>query len=124
MKTRFGDEEFLDGVDMSHREFFEKLIETEELPKTSQISPYEYAVKLRDEGKTLSEIVDILNEEKKKIRVIAYTGLSDSLLQKYIKDSEFLYKDMASDFPISTIGSTIGTYVCPGAIGAAFYAKE
>lgn len=36
---RFGDEEFLDGVNITHEEFYDKLDRYEELPKTSQISP-------------------------------------------------------------------------------------
>lgn len=42
MEVRFGDEEFLDGVNLSHRTFFEKLIESAELPKTSQINEYRF----------------------------------------------------------------------------------
>lgn len=42
LKLRFGDEEFMDGVNISHKEFYEKLIETEELPITSQATPYDY----------------------------------------------------------------------------------
>lgn len=42
LKVRFGDEEFMDGVDISHKEFYEKLIETEELPITSQATPYDF----------------------------------------------------------------------------------
>ena len=42
LQIRFGEEEFLDGVTLSHREFFEKLIETSELPKTSQINEYRF----------------------------------------------------------------------------------
>ena len=36
LQIQFGDEEYLDGVNLSHREFFEKLIECNEIPKTSQ----------------------------------------------------------------------------------------
>lgn len=39
LTVRFGDEEYLDGVTITHREFYEKLIETDILPKTSQITP-------------------------------------------------------------------------------------
>lgn len=39
IEVRFKDEEFLDGVNLSHKEFFEKLIESDEMPKTSLISP-------------------------------------------------------------------------------------
>lgn len=42
MNVRFGDEEFLDGVTLSSEDFYHKLIETSEVPKTSQISPYVY----------------------------------------------------------------------------------
>ena len=42
LKVRFGDVEYLDGVTLRPKQFFEKLIETDELPKTSQIVPYEY----------------------------------------------------------------------------------
>ncbi len=43
LKVRFGEEEYLDGVTLSPHEFYKKLIETDEIPKTSQISPFEYA---------------------------------------------------------------------------------
>lgn len=39
IELRFKDEEYLDGVTLSHKDFFEKLIETDEIPKTSLISP-------------------------------------------------------------------------------------
>ncbi len=42
MTTSFGEEQYLDGVTMSHEEFFHKLVETDTLPTTSQISPYDY----------------------------------------------------------------------------------
>ena len=139
LKILWEGEEFLDGVTMSNREFFEKLIETDELPTTSQIAPYDYeqvfqevadagdtavcltissklsgtyqsaniakeefdnniivvdtlnvaigeqilvkrAIELRDSGKTAEEIADILNEEKKYVKVIA---LIDTL--EYLK---------------------------------------
>ena len=35
----FGAEEFRDGENLTHREFYEKLIESDELPVTSQIPP-------------------------------------------------------------------------------------
>ena len=42
LKVRFGEEEFLDGVTLSNRQFYERLIETDEIPKTSQITPFDY----------------------------------------------------------------------------------
>ena len=38
LKTRFGDEEYIDGVTISPKDFYEKLIEGDELPTTSQPS--------------------------------------------------------------------------------------
>ena len=38
----FGEEEYLDGVNLSHTEFYEKLIESDELPRTSQLPPFEF----------------------------------------------------------------------------------
>ena len=139
LKTIFGEEEFLDGVTITHKEFYQKLIESDVHPTTSQVPPYEFeekfreareagdtvlcitltsklsgtyqsaniaaedyedivtivdsenvavgerllvelAVKLRAEGKSIKEIADVLNEEKKKIRLIA---LLDTL--EYLK---------------------------------------
>lgn len=42
LEVRFGEDVYLDGVDLSHRAFFEKLIESNELPKTSQINEYRW----------------------------------------------------------------------------------
>ena len=42
MHVYFGEKEFLDGVNLTHQQFYELLIESEELPKTSQIPPYEF----------------------------------------------------------------------------------
>lgn len=57
IQVRFGDEEYLDGVDITHGEFFEKLIESDELPQTSQINEYrfeEYFTELTRDG---SEVI-------------------------------------------------------------------
>ena len=42
LTVRFGEEEYLDGVTLSPHVFYEKLVETDEIPKTSQIPPYIY----------------------------------------------------------------------------------
>lgn len=254
LKTIFGEEEFLDGITLSHRQFFEKLIESDCMPTTSQIPPHEYetvfqevkeagdtavvitlssklsgtyqsaniardgyedciwlvdsenvcigeqilvryACRLRDTGASAAEIAAILDPRKKDVRVIAlldtleylkrggrisgaaafaggllsikpviaiadgevailgkargskngnnmlreetakcggidftmpfslaYSGLDDSLLQKYIADNAAMWQEQVSELPISTIGSTIGTHAGPGAIAVAFFA--
>lgn len=51
---------------------------------------------------------------------LAYSGLSDTLLQKFIADNPD-WQD--HDLPIATVGSTIGTHVGPGAFAVAFFEK-
>ena len=252
LKTIFGEEEFLDGVTLGHEAFYQKLVESDVMPTTSQIAPAEYeeafraaveqgdeilciavssklsgcyqsaniaaaefpeqvtlvdslnvaigqrllvelARQLRDEGKSAREIREILDQEKNRIRLIAlldtleylkrggrissavalagsllsikpvvaiengeivilgkargskngnnmlcalaqkhgidfkmplrlaYTGLSDTLLQKYIADSASLYAGQTGTLPVSLIGSTIGTHAGPGAIAVSFF---
>ena len=40
---RFGNDEYLDGVTMTSKEFYERMEQEPELPKTSQITPYRYS---------------------------------------------------------------------------------
>lgn len=256
MRTIFGSEEYLDGVTLTGEQFYEKLIETDEAPKTSQVPPADFeaafekitaagdtalcitvssklsgtyqsamiaaedfgdrvivvdslnvtvgeqllvlrAVQLRNEGWSAWEIAEILNHEKKRIRLIAlldtleylkkggrisstaafagtllsikpviavvdgqlemlgkargsrnghnklmelvessrgidfdrpfslaYSGLSDHLLRKYIADSHALYEGKTDHLPVCRIGSTIGAHAGPGAIGVAFFENE
>ncbi len=60
MTVRFGDTEYFDGVDLSRREFFEKLIESDELPQTSQINESrfeEHYAELTENGDDVISIV-------------------------------------------------------------------
>ncbi len=256
MQVQFGEEEFFDGDNLTHEQFFEKLIESSDLPKTSQINQFrfeekfeemtrngdevvaiilssklsgtyssavqaakkfagkvfvvdslnacagerilcEYALRLAQEGKlTAQQIAKEAEEKKHKIQLLAmvdtlkylkkggrissvaaiagemlsikpvisivkgevkmvgkamgskkannllvqlvekcggidfdmpyalaYSGLSDVNLKKYIQDSASLWQDNAKILPIYGIGSTIGTHAGPGAIGVAFFAK-
>lgn len=253
LKVMFGEMEYSDAVDLTHKEFYEKLIEGDEFPKTSQINPntfasvfrkvvddgdtavvitlsgklsgtyqsamiaaedfegkvfvvdsenvcigerilIQYGLKLRDQGFHSSEIAAELDVQKKHIRVLAlldtleylkkggrisaavafagnvlsikpviavengevslvgkargskkgnnllrelitncgginfdkpyalaYSGLSDHLLQKYIEDSAEIWAPHAEKLPISSVGCTIGTHVGPGAVAVAFF---
>lgn len=56
---RFSDGEYLDGVDMSNHEFYERLENEEELPKTSQISPYRYSEVFNEETADGSDAIYI-----------------------------------------------------------------
>ena len=256
LAIRFGDTEYLDGVTISHHEFYEKLIESDTLPTTSLVSPaafeevyaravadgetviaitisgrlsgtyqsatiaaedfagkvfvidsynatigegilVRYALLLKDQGLSAKEIVGILEASKEQIHTLGvldtleylkkggrisksvamiggmlsikpvvtvedgvvavlgkargskngnnllvkeiqnaggidfslpfwlgYTGINDALLQKYIQDSEVLWKDYTEELPICTIGATIGTHVGPNAVAVAFFGKE
>lgn len=253
--VRFGEQEYRDSVDLSHKDFYEKLIESDTLPTTSQLPPaafedaykdivsagdtavvitvssrlsgtyqsaalaaqeYENQVFVVDsesatigerilllrglelcrQGLSAREIAAQLDIEKKSIRLmalldtleylkkggrisavtalaggllsikpvvavedglvvqvgkargskqgnnllrqmvkesgidfgkpyaLAYSGLSDALLQKYVKDSADLWEGKSEKLPISTVGCIIGTHVGPGAIAVAFFEKQ
>lgn len=47
MTITFDGVEYKDGVDINHTQFFEKLIESDALPTTSQITPFEYEEAIR-----------------------------------------------------------------------------
>lgn len=253
LKVLFGEEEFADGVNMTHSEFYERLIESDTLPTTSQIPPADFmevfeevtksgdtaivvtissklsgtyqsamiaaedyegkvfvvdsenacigerilvlrGLELAEQGLGAEEIAKTLDEEKKKIRLmalldtleylkkggrisaatafagnilsikpvigieegavtqlgkargskqgnnllrelihncgginfdkpycLAYSGLSDKLLQKYVADSTELWQEKVENLPISTVGCVIGTHVGPGAVAVAFF---
>ena len=55
--------------------------------------------------------------------LLGYTGLSDDLLKKYIKDSAALYEGELPSPRYTQIGSVIGTHAGPGGIGVAFFKK-
>ena len=57
LKVRFGDEEFLDGVTLSSTDFYKKLVETDEIPKTSQISPFEYSEEFKKADEAGDELI-------------------------------------------------------------------
>ena len=252
LTVRFDTEEYIDGVTIDHQTFYEKLVESDVLPTTSQATPdyfmqefdkvkeagdeavvitiasklsgtyqsamlaaseyeniyvvesgsaaigsgilTEIAIRLMDEGKNAEEIAKVLEEEKKKIIIVAlidtleylkkggrisktvafaggvlnikpvislvdgeinilgkargskmgnnllveeidkaggvdfskpvllgFTGISDALLQKYIKDSQHIWEGNLEEIRYTTIGSVIGTHVGPGAIAVAFF---
>ena len=52
-----------------------------------------------------------------------WSGLDDSMLQKYINDSASLWEGHTDKIPSYILGGTIGTHIGPGAIGVAFFEK-
>ena len=47
LTVRFGDEEYIDGVTIDHKTFYEKLVESDVLPTTSQAAPEAFAREYR-----------------------------------------------------------------------------
>ena len=56
--------------------------------------------------------------------LLGYTGLSDSLLQKYIADSAALWEGNTEQLPVRIVGSVVGTHAGPGAVAVAFFSAE
>lgn len=55
--------------------------------------------------------------------LLGYSGLSDTLLKKYIADSALLWEGSVDALRYTSIGSVVGTHAGPGAIAAAFFHK-
>ena len=56
---------------------------------------------------------------------LGYTGLSDSLLRKYLRDSVDLYEGrIDGELPVTHIGAVIGTHAGPGAVAVSFFRNE
>ena len=64
IEVRFGDEEFFDGVDLTHETFFDKLKESNIFPKTSQINPFRFEEAFSTATSDGSEIVMITMSSK------------------------------------------------------------
>ena len=64
MEIGFGGEMYLDGVNLSHKEFFGKLIESDTLPKTSQINEYRWGEAFEALTKDGSRVIAITLSSK------------------------------------------------------------
>lgn len=64
MTLRFGDTEYTDGVSITNREFYEKLIESDELPTTSQIMPHAFAEAYKEAVAEGCDVVAIIISSK------------------------------------------------------------
>lgn len=54
MAVRFGEQEYIDGVTIDHKRFYEMLVESDVLPKTSQATPESY-IRFFDEVKSVGD---------------------------------------------------------------------
>ena len=254
LTVRFGDKEYLDGVELSKHQFYEMLVESDVLPTTSQATPAafadcfeaiasagdsavvitlssklsgtyqsavlaaeeypniyvvdsqsvaigtgvlaQYAVELAQQGMGAEEIAQVLTQQREKVCVVAlldtleylkkggrisktvafaggvlnikpvvtvqdgavaligkargsrngnnllvekireaggvdferpvllgYTGLSSTLLEKYVEDSKALWADHVDKLDGCLLCSVIGTHAGPGAVAVAFFRK-
>ena len=48
LSITFDEEEYKDGVTIDHKTFYEKLIESDVLPTTSQVAPFDFAEKFKE----------------------------------------------------------------------------
>ena len=72
----------------------------------------------------LTETVRKLGIDFDRPLCLGYTGTSDELLKKYVRDSEELYEGHEDCLQVAEVGATIGTYAGPGAIALAFFSKN
>lgn len=59
LTVHFGDEEYIDGVTIDHKAFYEKLIETDVMPTTSQASPAAFAKEFAALGSDSAVVITI-----------------------------------------------------------------
>ena len=48
LSIRFGDREYVQGVDITNAQFYEMLVESDTLPTTSQATPYQFEIAFRE----------------------------------------------------------------------------
>lgn len=94
MTITFNGTEYQDGINLSHQEFYERLIESDELPTTSQIPPYHFTNAIRD----------ALAEEKEVIIITLSAKLSGTYQSACIAASEFDHGVYVVDSENVTVG--------------------
>lgn len=97
MTITFGEEQFRDGVDLTHRQFYEKLIEGEDLPTTSQIAPAQFEEAFRAAVEAGESVVAVVLSSK----------LSGTYQSARIAAEEFPGKVFVVDSANATIGERI-----------------
>lgn len=64
LTVKFGEEEFIDGVTIDHKTFYEKLIESDELPTTNQATPDSF-IKEFEDAKNANEAAVVITLSSK-----------------------------------------------------------
>ena len=94
LRVSFEKEEYYDGVDLLPEQFYEKLIETDIMPKTSQVNPYQF-----------SEVYEKLVNEGNQVLVITLSSkLSNTYNSAVVASQE--YKDKV--FVVDSLNVAVG----------------
>ena len=97
MKISFGSETYLDGVNLSHREFYEKLVESDALPVTSLVSPGEF-----------SDVFEKADAAGEKMLVITISGdLSGTYQSALLAAEEYAGRIRVIDSRQATVGEQV-----------------
>ena len=91
LTVHFGEEQFLDGIELSPRAFYEKLAKTETLPHTSQINPYTFTEVFSNYTKAGDDIVGIFISSK-----LSGTYQSAVLAKEELNSSQIFLVDSQS----------------------------
>lgn len=88
MKTIFGEEEFAEGIDITREQFYEKLVESDEFPRTSQVTPFEFARELDKLEDGDEALIITLSGKLSGTAESARTAASQSPVPAFVVDSE------------------------------------
>ncbi len=114
MSITFGNDEYLDGVDLNREEFYDKLVKCSELPKTSMINAYRFE-------EVFKECVDNGDEV---IAIILSSGLSGTCNAAQTAATEFGDKVFVVDSLSATAGIKILVEYALKLINQGLSAKE
>ena len=88
IQVRFGEEEYLDGVNLLPSQFYEKLQTCKELPKTSQINPFRYEEEFEKATKDGDEVIVVTLSSKLSGTYLSACQASEKFAGKvYVVDS-------------------------------------
>lgn len=85
--VNFGEEQFFDGVDLLPEQFFNRLIESDVLPTTSQINPYRFSEKLEELTADGSEVIVITLSSKLSGTYFSAVTAAEEFEHVYVVDS-------------------------------------
>lgn len=114
LTIHFGEEEFVDGVDITGQEFYEKLVTTKVLPSTSQATPYAFSAAF---GQAVADGDDV-------VAVIVSSKLSGTYQSAIIAAEDYPGKVHVVDTRNIALGSAILTEYALQLVDAGHSAQE